>query len=153
MSGDYCLDLVITCCKGRDGIGSARQHKLAWLGYVSTIGFSDLFDLWVIKIKKNLCSFAHGVRWEYLNRARTTNHVVRTCEMFVHSIVKKVRLYDYQTWRIHFSKNSRGVQRYVGFFLCVFGRCWLAGQKVMQGGYTVLLIFSFPGLILFKELF
>ena len=40
---------------------------------------------------------------------------------FFKSIVKVTRLYDYQTWPTHFLRNSRGAQRYVGFFLnCAF---------------------------------
>ena len=45
------------------------------------------------------------------------------------STLKITRLYDYQTWQIHFWGNSRGGQRFVGFFsLIVLFRCWLAGQ-------------------------
>ena len=56
-----------------------------------------------------------------MNRARNTDDAARRCERFVYSTVKITRLHDYQTWQTHFSRNSRGAQRFVGFFLdCVF---------------------------------
>ena len=53
-------------------------------------GFSDLVDLWVIKIKSPW-SFAHVIRRDHVNR--TTRRV--------YSVVKR-RLYDYQTWQTSF---------------------------------------------------
>ena len=56
-----------------------------------------------------------------MNRTRNADHAARTRERFVYSIVKITRLYDYQTWQTHFWRNSRGAQRFVGFFLdCAF---------------------------------
>ena len=39
---------------------------------------------------------------------------------------------DYQTWQTHLLRNSRGAQRYVGFFLLliVFVGCWLASTHI-----------------------
>ena len=91
------------------------------------IGFSDLVDQWVIKIKC-LQSFARVVLEEKMNKARNTDHVARTYEMFIYSIVKITRLNDYQTRQTHLLRNSRGAQRYVGFFLNVLFDRWLAGQ-------------------------
>ena len=58
------------------------------------IGFSDLVDLWVTEIKK---SPVHHRSQDHVNRAQNADHAVRTCDRFVHSIVKITRLYDYQT--------------------------------------------------------
>ena len=46
------------------------------------------------------------------------------------STVKITRLYDYQTWQTHLSRNSRGAQRFVGFisWLCFSGSDWLDRQ-------------------------
>ena len=101
--------------------------------------FSDLVDLWVIKIKKSQWSFAHVVHRDQVNRARNTDDAARTCERFVYSTVKITRLHDYQTWQTHFSRNSRGAQRFVGFFswLCVSDADWLdrRTQITWNGGY------------------
>ena len=91
-----------------------EQEVRAQVSY-HAIWFSDLADLWVIKIK-SLWSFARVVHRDHVNRARKANHVARACERFVHFIVKITSLYDYQTWRRHFMRNSRDAQRYVGFF-------------------------------------
>ena len=54
-----------------------------------------------------------------MNRARNTDHASRTCERFVYLIVK---ISDNQDFMIikhgrHIClRNSRGAQRYVGFF-------------------------------------
>ena len=58
--------------------------------------FSDLVDLWVIMIKKPMILCARSV-------STSGEH-------------KITRLYDFQTWQTHFGGNSRGAQRYVGFF-------------------------------------
>ena len=34
-----------------------------------------------------------------MNRARNADHTARVCEKFVYPIVKRTRLYDYQTWQ------------------------------------------------------
>ena len=89
---------------------------------IHMIRFSDLVDLWVIMIK-SLWSFAHVVRRDQVNRSRNTDHAARTCKIFVYSIVKLTRLYDYQTWQTQSCLTySRGAQRYVRFsFLnCAF---------------------------------
>ena len=119
---------VLRCCAAAEPWGR-------WVGkftfhFRHVIGFSDLVDLWVIKIK-SLWSFARVVRRDHVNRARNADHTARACEMFVYSIVKITRLYDYRTWQTHFLRNSRGAQRFVGFFFLIllFG-CWLAGQAI-----------------------
>ena len=105
-----------------------EQEVRAQVSY-HVIWFSDLADLWVIKIK-SLWSFARVVHRDHVNRARKANHVARACERFVHFIVKITSLYDYQTWRRHFMRNSRGAQRYVGFFFLIvfYGADWLDEQ-------------------------
>ena len=59
------------------------------------IGFSALFDLWVIKIKKGPWSFAHiyvhAAHRDQANRARNTDQAARSYERFVYSIVKITR--------------------------------------------------------------
>ena len=51
-------------------------------------------------------SFAPVECRDHVNWARNADHAARVCG-----------LYDYQTWKIHFWRNSRGAQRVVGFFL------------------------------------
>ena len=81
--------------------------------------------MWVIKIK-SLQSFARVVRRVKANRARNADHAARTYERVVYFIVKITRLYEYQKSQINLLRNSRGVQRYVGFFReCAF--CALIG--------------------------
>ena len=74
------------------------------------IGFSDLVDLWGIRIKSPR-SFAHLVRRDHVNRARNAYQAARTCERFVYSVVKITIFYDYQIC----SRNSRGAQSNVDF--------------------------------------
>ena len=50
------------------------------------IGFSDLVDLWVIKIKSPR-SFAHVERQDQVNRERNTDKAARECWKFVYSTV------------------------------------------------------------------
>ena len=65
-----------------------------------------------------------------MNRARNADHPARTHERFVYSIVKIIRLYNYQTWQTHFWRGSRGVQRLCGlFFSTVLFGCWLAQSR------------------------
>ena len=93
------------------------------------IGFSDLVDLWVIKIKKPMILCACSTSRSSEQSTKNTDHTVRVCERFVYSVVKITRLYDYQTWKTRFWRNSRGAQRFVGFvFLTVLYGCWLAEQ-------------------------
>ena len=76
------------------------------------VKYSDFDKRWfvgpcVIKIKKSLQSFARVVLEEKMNKARNTDHVARTYAMFIYSIVKITRLYDYQTWQTHLLRNVR----------------------------------------------
>ena len=84
------------------------------------IGFSDLIDLWVIKIKKPMILCVRS----------TSSTKRRSCERFDHSITKITRLYDYQTWQTHFLRSSRGAQRFVGFlpWLCFSDVDWLRSR-------------------------
>ena len=50
---------------------------------------------------------------------------MRTCESFVHSIVRITRLYDHQTWPTHFLRSSRGAQRNVAFFFFLGCTFWM----------------------------
>ena len=126
-------------CRKSCHICSSRDPRytgtfLIWWSFmkyvmIHVIGFFDLVDLWVIKIKKSLWSFALVVRRDHVNRARNTDHAVRTRERFVYSIAKITRFYDYQTWQTYLSRSSRGAQRFVGFFLIMLFGCWLARQE------------------------
>ena len=55
-----------------------------------------------------------------------------TRERFVHSIVKRTRLYGYQSFR-NFVGNSQGAQRFVGSFcwLCFLDADWLGRKTLM----------------------
>ena len=79
--------------------------------------FSDLVDLWVIKIKKRPWSFAHIVRRNHVNRTQNADHAARTCERFVYPIVKI--FYDYQVWRTFFEKFTR-CAKVCGLLDCAF---------------------------------
>ena len=59
----------------------------------------------------------HIVCQDQANRARNAKHTAGTCEMFVYSIVKITRLYDFQTRETHFLRSSQGAQRHMSFFL------------------------------------
>ena len=67
-----------------------------------------------------ICSFVHVVCWDRVNRARNTDHAVRTFKRFLYSIVKITRLYDHQTWRTQFLRNShlvhKGKRAFIYFF-------------------------------------
>ena len=67
----------------------------------AVIRFSELVDLWVIKIKKPMIPCANS--WDHETRL-----TVRTCERFAYSIAKITRFYILY---------SQGVQRFVDFFL------------------------------------
>ena len=94
------------------------------------ISFSDLVDLWVIKIKK-----AHDpLRTQYVE-IKWTEHEMQIMQwkhvkgLF---IVKIRRLYDYQTWLTNWqivckvNEVRKGLWDFV--FLIVLFVCWLAGQ-------------------------
>ena len=113
-----------------------RNKNVSWCNamvnfFSDVIGLSDVVDLWVIKIKSPW-SFAHVVCKSQVNRAQNAYHAVRTCERFVYPIVKMTGLYDYQTQQTHQWRNSRGAQRFVGFFpwLCFLGDDWL-GRPIL----------------------
>ena len=57
---------------------------------------------------------------------------MRTCESFVHSIVRITRLYDHQTWPTHFFEKFTRCAKECGlfFFLVALSGCWLAGQSL-----------------------
>ena len=97
-------------------------------GSYHAIGFSDLVQLLVIKIKR--LSFAQVVRRDRVSRARNTDYAVKTCEIFV-VIVKIKRLYDYQTWPTHIWK-IHVVRKVLWAFLsllCFLGADW-TGQDL-----------------------
>ena len=86
------------------------------------MGFSDLVDLWVIKDKKPviLCARRMSISSEQnMKRRSRSESIHKVCLLY--SKIK--RSYDYQTWPTHFFRNSRGAQRFMGFFSwCVFRR-------------------------------
>ena len=94
--------------------------------HVSTIGFSDHVDLWVIKIK-SLWSIARLVRRDHVSRARNADHAARTNEMFAYSIVKITRFYDYQTWLTHFFEKCTRCAKVCGLFFLDFAFRTLIG--------------------------
>ena len=59
--------------------------------------------------------------------------------------IKITRLYDYQTWRIHFVRNSRGAQRFIGFFSwsCFSDADWL-GRPITWQQWSVQSVDSAP---------
>ena len=59
------------------------NSEIAYLLYCPGDRISNLFDLWVIKIK-SLWSFARVVRQDKVNRTRNADHAARTCERFVY---------------------------------------------------------------------
>ena len=91
------------------------------------IRFSDLTDLWVIKIKKSmiLCARSMSTSSEQISQRE---HAKR---FFFNSISKVTRLYDYQTWPTFLGK-FKGAQRFVGFFswLCFPDADW-PGRKTL----------------------
>ena len=74
-----CTDSSLMELEEKEG-GEGRGRKRLPLYHVIT--FSDLIDLWVIKIKSPW-SFVHAVHWVQVNRARNTDHVAKTCERFI----------------------------------------------------------------------
>ena len=69
-----------------------------------------------------------------MNRARNADHAARVCEQLAYPIVTITRLYDYQTWKIHFWRNFGDAQRFVGFFLgCAF-RVLIGLEGKLQSG-------------------
>ena len=69
------------------------------------IGFSDRVGLWVIKIKKLMILCARSASRSREQWQRNADHAARLCQQFVYSVVKITRLYDYQTWKVHFGRN------------------------------------------------
>ena len=117
--------------------------------YIHVIRFSDLVDLWVIKVKC-LWSFARVMRRNHLNS--TWDHAARTCERFMYSVVKITRSCYYQTWSIHFFEKlewftqncSQYIYVYIYIYLFIYpavsrhrdsnqGRRARAGTLVMLG--------------------
>ena len=90
---------------------------------IRVIRYSDPIDLWVMNIK-SLWSFAHVIRRDHVNGARTAEHVKG---LFV---LKSKYFMIIKHGRHICLRNSRGAQRYVGFFffLIVLSGWWLAGQ-------------------------
>ena len=73
------------------------------LCHMHVIGFYDLWDLWVIKMKKPVIICARSTP-----RSREQSTAAGRCEMFVYSIGKVTRFYYYQTWLINlFEKFTR----------------------------------------------
>ena len=107
----FSLTFILLC------LSSALTH-FSFFVFNHVIGFSDLVDLWVIKIQKPMILCRRSTSC-LVTRARNTDHTVRTCEMFVYLIVNRTRLYDYQTRRTHFVRNLRVTQRFVGFFFLI----------------------------------
>ena len=81
-----------------------------------------------------------------MNRARNADHAARTCERFVYFIVKITSV-----WLSNMAdtllKNSRGAQRYVGFFLgCAFRMLIGWGGKLRSHGICwSILLFTWFG--------
>ena len=95
-------------------------------------GFCDLVELWVIEIKMPMILCARNT-----SRSREQS---TTCRSRSENTWKVCLLFYSQNSKIlwlsnvadTFLRNSRGAQRFVGFFLeCVLW-CWLAGQKRVQ---------------------
>ena len=101
------------------------------------VGFYDLVDLWVIKIKKPiiLCTRTSKSSEQSMKLRSLSENSWKLC----YFIVKVIRLCDYQTWQTHFCRNSRGAQRFVGIFcswLC-FRECWLLSRQTRSHGMEV----------------
>ena len=90
----------------REFVSSRESH---------VIGFADLVDLWVTKIKAY--DPLRAVRRDHVNKARNTDHAARTCERFVNSIVKITRVYDYQRRQTHL------FLKFTTFLIVLFGCC------------------------------
>ena len=97
---------------------SGAQSQVLRAPAMYGIGFSDLVDLWGIRIKSPR-SFAHLVRRDHVNRARNADQAARTCERFVYSVVKITRFYDYQKWLTHLFEKFTRCAKQCGLFLVV----------------------------------
>ena len=64
-------------------MGDTPRHSIDVLFYHHVTGFSNLVDLWVIKTKKSLWSFAHVVLRDHVDGARNAYQAARTCEKFL----------------------------------------------------------------------
>ena len=71
------------------------------------------------------------------SREQSTKHRSRSENMwrFIYSTVKITWLHDYQTCQIHLMRNSRGAQRFVGFFsgFCFSNADWLGRETAITG--------------------
>ena len=98
-----CERRILPLTNVRDYRSKQQCDQIFWLtcsGFVGVWPYDPLhMYMWYVEIK-----------WT----EHETHQAARTCKRFVYSIVKITRLYDYQTWN---SRNSRGAQRFVGFFL------------------------------------
>ena len=102
---------------------------------------SDLVDLWVIKIKKSLWSFAHLVLRLQMNRSRSEN-MWKVCLFY--SQLKIVWLLNMAD--ISLGKFARCAKVCGLFILIVLSGCWLVGQgssdhmtSVYTAGYSTLI--------------
>ena len=78
------------------------------------IRFSDLVDLWVIKIKPMIFCARREHKTQIKQREQAKG-------LFQYSIVKITRLYDYQTWRTHLLDEFIRCAKVCGLFLdCAF---------------------------------
>ena len=65
-----------------------------------------------------------------MNRARNTDHAARTCQRFGLFYSQNNKIVWLSNMAEHFWRNSRGAQRFVGFYyLSVRFRCWLAERQ------------------------
>ena len=77
-----------------------------------------------------LWSFAHVVHRDQMNRARNIDHAARTCQRFSLFYSQNNKIVWLSNMAEHFWRNSRGAQRFVGFYyLSVRFRCWLAERQ------------------------
>ena len=75
-----------------------RCHVKVWLISSHVIGFSDLVDLWVIKIKKPMILCAFGT-WRPSTKYRShSENMQKVCLFFS----QNNEFYDYQTWETFF---------------------------------------------------
>ena len=108
-------------------------------------GFSDLVDMWVIQKKKPmiLCARSTKIYPLQVNRAWNADLAARTCEKFFWHSIARLWLSNMAD---RFWGNSRGAQRYVGFFsLIVLFGCWLAGQTSSGHVVTLLCLYDIYG--------
>ena len=92
------------------------------------IGFSDLVDLWVIKIKMTMILCARSTS---RSREQSTKRRSSSGNMW-----KVYSIFEWLSNMTHFFRNSRGVQRHVGFFPVLFG-CWLTDCKTVPSERAV----------------